>query len=77
MATKAKEYSFKTNLNLNSVHEVFWITHDFFIKCPNTILNISKSEDNYSILSIMNSNLSLYQIQTIFKENQIQYYILK
>ncbi|WP_444660183.1 hypothetical protein [Flavobacterium columnare] len=72
MESRLNNYLFKTNIN--SEYQLFWITHDIFKLCPSAELSIIfNTENRFSKLFIINSSLSLSQIQFVFIENQIEY----
>ncbi|TYP98158.1 hypothetical protein C7447_103328 [Tenacibaculum adriaticum] len=70
MNSKFNNYQFETNIK--SIYQIFWITYDLLIISPDVELNFN-IEKPHSPLSIISSNLSFSQIQSIFIENQIQY----
>lgn len=72
--TKLVDYLFKTNIN--SVYQVFWVTHDMSEICSQIELNFQFDENKNYILSIKNSNITLDQIKLIFIQNQIEFEVV-
>ncbi len=63
-------YVFKTNIN--SVYQIFWITHDLIEVCPDINLEFKKKR-KCTIVFISNTGIEYPQIQEIFIQNQIIY----
>lgn len=71
---KSIEYIFKADIN--SIYQIFWITHDLSKICPQIDLNFNLYQNQFCIISIKNSNLTYNQIQLIFIENQIEFEVV-
>lgn len=70
MNSELKKHVFRTNIN--SVYQIFWVTHDILKICPNTLLYFDEKETMTKIF-ITNCILSHSQIQSIFIDNQIEF----
>ncbi|WP_313806420.1 hypothetical protein [Flavobacterium sp.] len=70
---KAKLENYHFNLKNISEYDFFWINYEFLKKSPKTELNITRKSNINYFLSIMKTDMSLSDIQWVFKNNTIVY----
>ncbi len=70
---KLEQNVFHLKTNSNSEYQIFWITYELQKISPNVELKIIKIDNQYYIISILNSNLKWSDIQLILLENSINY----
>lgn len=70
---KLEQNVFHLKTNSNSEYQIFWITYELQKISPNVELKIIKIDNQFYMLSILNSNLKWSDIQIILLENSINY----
>lgn len=70
---KLKQNVFHLKTNSNSEYQIFWITYELQKMSPNVELKIIKIDNQFYMISILNSNLKWSDIQLILLENNINY----
>ncbi|NHN25280.1 hypothetical protein FIA58_006275 [Flavobacterium jejuense] len=65
--------SFHFKINSNYEYQIFWITYEVMKICPNVELTSTKVDNQFYMISILNSNLTLSDIKIILLENSIDY----
>ncbi|WP_152640733.1 hypothetical protein [Flavobacterium sp. 316] len=70
---KLDQNAFHFKTSINSEYQTFWINYEIHKISPNAELSIIKIDNQVQMISILNSNLTLADIQIILLENSIDY----
>ena len=62
--------NFRFKIKVDSIYQKLWINYDVLQLCSETELKFAESND---VLSITNSNLSSFEIESILKEHLIEF----
>lgn len=62
--------NFKFKIKIDSIYQRLWINYEVLQLCSDSELKFAESND---VLSITNSNLSSFEIESILKEHLIEF----
>lgn len=64
--------NYQCKTNIKSIHQICWVTYEVLSICPEAQVNFHVGEPN-SPLTIVNSNLSDSQIESILIDHHIDF----
>lgn len=71
-----KQDGFHLKTKISTEYQIFWITYEIQKESPDVELTIIRMDNQFHMISILNSNLSVADIQFILLENSIDYEFL-